>query len=291
MKFYKSEVKVRNFFIAIILAISAACESEIRTSAVLNSTQDIKKGAPIFMSGEVVGEVVSIKQQSNTTELTIELNNKGKSTIKNNAAIVVNRLKSNSPLEVYNKQNETELIQDESQLVGLNSMLELGAWMVGDSISSGGESLIGYVDAFQRYLNGEKFQQDKQVLQSAAEQIGKDVQGMAKVLGDEVQKATQELSITEQKAAQAIEQFGNELAPVIGEFSKSSQAIVEELEKFTENIELQDQQGQEIGTTILSSLLKALETVNENIESSDNSEPDDSFRTINPEIGNTEQEK
>ena len=291
MKFYKSEVKVRNFFIVIILAILAACESEIRTSAVLNSTQDIKKGAPIFMSGEVVGEVVSIKQQSNTTELTIELNNKGKSTIKNNAAIVVNRLKSNSPLEVYNKQNETELIQDESQLVGLNSMLELGAWMVGDSISSGGESLIGYVDAFQRYLNGEKFQQDKQVLQSAAEQIGKDVQGMAKVLGDEVQKATQELSITEQKAAQAIEQFGNELAPVIGEFSKSSQAIVEELEKFTENIELQDQQGQEIGTTILSSLLKALETVNENIESSDNSEPDDSFRTINPEIGNTEQEK
>lgn len=256
---------MRVFISILCVLMLAACGSEMQVSATLNATKDVKAGDLVFLSNETVGEVVDVDQQGDKTLLSIELNNAGESSIKQNAAIVMNRLKANAPLEIYNKNNEQELIQDDAQLTGLSSMFQLGAWMVGDSLDAGSDSLVGYVDAFQRYLDDGQFQQDKKTLQDGAEQLGKEVQGMADALTDEVKKTTQDLVLLEEKAAKAVEQFGGELAPVIGELTKNSQAIIDELEKFTSNIEAQNPEAKELGSTILSSLLKTLEKVNENI--------------------------
>ncbi len=261
-------------FISILFAFMlAACGSEMQVSATLNSTKDVKEGDSIFLADEVVGEVVNVEQQGDKTVLKIDLNNKGESSVRQNAAIVVNRLKNNAPIEIYNKQNEEVLIQKGGELTGLNSMFQLGAWMVGDSLSAGSDSLTGYVDAFQRYLNGDQFQQDKQVLEDSAKQLGKDVQGVANALTEEVKKVTKDLGLTEEKAAEAVEQFGEELAPVLSELSKSSEAIVAELEKFTKSIDEQNPEAKELGSTILASLLKTLEKVNESIDPNTNSQP------------------
>ncbi len=257
---------MRAFLLILFTFMLVACGSEMQVSATLNSTQDVDEGDEVFLADVVVGEVVDVEQQGNKTLLKIELNNKGESSIKQNAAIVVNRLKNNAPIEIYNKQNEEVLIQKDAQLTGLSSMFQLGAWMVGDSLSAGSDSLTGYVDAFQRYLNGDQFQQDKKVLEDGAKQLGKDVQGVADALTEEVKKVTKDLGMTEEKAAEAVEQFGQEIAPVLGELSKSSEAIVAELERFTKNIEAQNPEAKELGTTILSSLLKTLEAVNESID-------------------------
>lgn len=243
-----------------------ACSSEMQVSATLNATKDVKEGDSVFLASDVVGEVIDVEQQGDKTLLNIELNNAGESSIKQNAAIVLNRLKANAPLEIYNKQAEQALIEEGAELTGLSSMFQLGAWMVGDSLDAGNESLNGYVDAFQRYLNGDQFQQDKKVLENGVKQLGSDVQGIAEAMTDEVKKATQDFGLVEEKAAKAVEQFGKELAPVLGELSKNSQAIIDELEKFTENIQAQNPEAKELGTTILASLLKTLETVNENID-------------------------
>lgn len=257
---------MRALLLILMTFFLAACGSEMQVTTTLNETKDIKSGDDVFLSDTLVAEVVEVEQVNGKTKLTIELNNHGESSIKQNAAVVVNRLKTNTPLEIYNKQGEGDLVEDGAELTGLNSMFQLGAWMVGDSLNAGSDSLSGYVDAFQRYLNGDQFQQDKQTMQNAAQQLGKEVQGAAEAFTGEVKKAAEDIGITEEKAAQAIEQLGTELAPVIGELSKSSKAVVEELEKFTKNIEEQNPEGKELGSTILSSLLKTLEQVNQNLE-------------------------
>ena len=257
---------MRAFILMLGTVFLVACSSEMQVTTTLNSTKDIQSGDAVYLSGTAVAEVTKVVQQAGKTTLTLELNNQGESAIKQNAAIVVNRLKAESPIEIYNKQGETELVQDGAELQGLNSMFQLGAWMVGDSLAVGKGNLSEYVDAFQRYLNGDEFQQDKQAMQDAAKQLGKEVQGAAQVLTEEAKRVTKDLGITEQKAAEAIEQLGNELAPVLNEFSKSGQAVVEELEKFSENMEAQNLEGKELGSTILSSLLKTLEQVNNSLE-------------------------
>ena len=255
---------------ALILMLSTvflvACSSEMQVTTTLNSTKDIQSGDLVYLSGTTVAEVAKVDQQSGKTTLTLELNNQGENAIKQNAAIVVNRLKADAPIEIYNKRGETELVQDGAELQGLNSMFQLGAWMVGDSLTTGKESLSEYVDAFQRYLSGDEFQQDKQAMQAAAKQLSKEVQGAAQVLTEEAKRVTKDLGITEQKAAKAIEQLGNEFAPILTECSKSGRAVVEELEKFSENMETQNPEAKELGSTILSSLLKTLEQVNNSLE-------------------------
>ena len=99
-------------------------------------------------------------------------------------------MKNNAPIEIYNKLNEEVLIEKDAQLTGLNSMFQLGAWMVGDSLSAGSDSLTGYVDAFQRYLNGDQFQQDKQFIENGAKQLSQEVQGVADALTIEMKKVT-----------------------------------------------------------------------------------------------------
>ena len=241
---------MRALIILLATMFLVACSSEMLVTTTLNSTKDIQSGDSVYLSGTPVAEVIDVDQQAGKTKLTLELTNQGESAIKRNAAIVVNRLKAEAPIEVYNKQGETELIQNGAELQGLNSMFQLGAWMVGDSLTTGKESLSEYVDAFQRYLNGDKFQQDKEAVQAAAKQLGQEVQGVAQVLADEAKRVTKDLGITEQKAAEAIEQLGTELAPVLNEFSKSGQAVVEELEKFSENMKAQNPEAKELGSTI-----------------------------------------
>lgn len=250
-----------------------ACGSETQVTAKLNATKDIKSGDDVFLSGISVAEVVKVEQVNGNTLLTLELNDSGESSIKQNAAVVVNRLKANTPLEIYNKQGEADLVEDGDELKGLNSMFQLGAWVVGDSLNAGSESLSSYVNAFQRYLDGDQFQQDKQVMKSAAQQLGKEVQGATQVLTEEFKKTIKDIGITEEKAAQAIEQFGTELAPVIGELSQSREVVVNELEKFTKNLQEQNPEAKELGKTILSSLLKTLEQVNDNLEPADKAQP------------------
>jgi len=118
------------------------------------------------------------------------------------------------------------------------------------------------------------------------------VQGMTATLEQELERLTKELGLTEEKAAAVIEQFGGELAPVIGELSKSSQAVVQELEKFTENIQFQNEEGKELGSTILSSLLKTLETVNESLEplepALDEQDHNGTFEKIDPNAPSAE---
>lgn len=243
----------------------AACGSDMQVTTTLNSTKDIRSGDDVFLSGAVVAEVVEVEQVDSKTVLTLELNNNGESSIKQNAAVVVNRLKANTPLEIYNQKDQSELIQAGDELQGLNSMFQLGAWMVGDSLNAGSDSLSNYVDAFQRYLNGDEFKKDKQAMTDAAQQLGQEVRGAAKTFENKVKNTVTELGVTEQKAAEVVEQLGTELAPVLGELSKSSQAVVKELDELAKNLKSQSSETKELGSTLLSSLLKTLERVNDDL--------------------------
>ena len=257
---------MRVIFLIASLLFLTACGEQIHVKTTLNATQDVSEGDVVFLSNEVVGEIANVSQLDGKTVLDIELSEKGAGLVKRQAAVVINRLKPNLPVEIYNKRNAVEAVQHGQELQGLSSMFQLGAWMVGDSLKigdgHGDESLLGYVDAFQRYLQGEQFKEDKKVLEQGIEQLGKEAEGMAKVLNQEMEKATEDLA----KAAEVVTQLGNELAPVMGELAKSGKAISDELEKFVKNLENQNAEGKEVGASVLTSLLIALERVNSEIE-------------------------
>ncbi len=245
-----------------------ACGNDVRVSVELSNTRDVKEGALVYLDEQKIGEVVDVEQQEGQTQLTIELDNHGVEAVKQNAALVINRLKPEAPLEVYNRQGSNLAIQDGQQLQGLDSMFQLGAWMVGDSLSVGANTLSGYVSAFQQYLDGDQWQQDKQVLENQAKQTAAAAQSMVEQVTTEVAKVNEGLAQAENDAAEAVEKLSNELAPVVAELAKSGESIVHELEKLTQNLNQQTEQQQAVGTDFMKSLATALEKLNESIEQS-----------------------
>lgn len=268
LKVVKTTSKLGVFKTGVVLLtlLLTACGSEVVVKTTLNNTRDVKEGADVYLEEKIVGEVTDVTHSGGNTVLTIELDEVAATEVKQNAAVVVNRLKAQSPIEIYNQKTAAEAVQNGQELKGLDSMFQLGAWMVGDSLDLGADSLAGYVDAFQKYLKGDGWQQDKQVISEQAKQAADAAEGAVKQAAKEMEKITTELGKVEGEVASAVEQMGNDLAPVFGELAKSGQSIVQELEKFTQNLEQKEGEEKAVGTDFIQSLEKALETLNKSIE-------------------------
>ena len=263
LKMFEKIVKVSAVSIVLLLT---ACGSEMVVKTSLNNTRDVKEGADVFLEQDVVGEVTDVTHSNGQTILTIELDDALAANVKQNAAVVVNRLKANSPIEIYNQKTNAEAIQDGQELKGLDSMFQLGAWMIGDSLELGADNLTNYVDAFQEYLKGDAWQQDKKVITDQAQQAAEVAAVTVQQATKEIEKITTELGKMEGDVAAVVEQMGNDLAPVFGELAKNGQSIVQELERFTQNLEQKKDGEKVIGTDFIQSLEKALETLNQSIE-------------------------
>jgi len=255
------------FFILCLFVLVACGSNDLTVSTQFTNTHDVDSGSPVYLDGKLVGEVIDVASSDKGMQVEISIDPKLAELVDSNAAVVINRLKQDAPIEIYNRGKRTGPIQDGQSLTGLDSMFQLGAWMVGDAIKVGSSSVSEYVDAFQKYLQGEQFQQDKQQVQqqiNVAENVARET---IKSVNTEVNNAIEELSQLEEPAAEAVEQLGNELSPVVEELAKSGSAVIQELEKLTQGLEQAQQQEQQAGETFLASLLATLEKLNNSVNS------------------------
>lgn len=254
----------------VLVLLLTACGNDVTVTTTLNSTRDVEEGAAVYLDEKVVGEVVDVDRAAGQTILKIELGEESSVAVKQNAAVVINRLKANAPIEIYNQKAEAGSVQDGQELKGLDSMFQLGAWMVGDSLDMGADTLTGYVSAFQKYLQGDDWQQDKAQIteqaQQQVQQVATAAEAVVKQASEEVLKVTEDLKQVEGEVAAAVEQIGGELAPVFGELAKSGQTIMQELEKLSSNLEQQGDAEQAVGTQFMQSLEQALEALNDSME-------------------------
>ena len=249
------------------LLVAACGSNDLEVTTQFNNTQDIKEGASVYFDEQPIGEVVDTDAVDNGMTVVIELDPRATELVSSNAAVVVNRLKESAQLEIYNpNQVSDEFVQNGQQLTGLDSMFQLGAWMVGDAIQLGSETLNEYVGAFTDYLQSDKFQQDKETVTEQVNIVADEAQQTIESLGIEFVTAMEELAATEGEAAQALEQLGEELSPVVEEIAKSGSQLMQQLETFTQSLEQTDTEEQQAGQTFLESLTAMLEQLNESLE-------------------------
>ncbi len=247
----------------------AACGADVRVKTSLQGTKDVTEGEIVYLDNQAVGEVTDVSRSAGNTEIEIELDANGINSVMKDAAVVVNRLKKGAPLEIHNKEGSTEAVVDGQQLQGLDSMFQLGAWMVGDSIDLGSGAISDYVSAFQKYLQGDEWQQNKAEIVNQAQEAAKAAEVAVAGASAELGNVVQELKKAEEPMAQAVEELGAELAPVIGEISKSGQSIMQELQKLTVTLEQEtNADNKEVGSRFFESLNKTLETINQSMEES-----------------------
>lgn len=251
----------------LVVGVASCGSDKVAVTAVFSNTQDIEKGTPVFFDGQVIGEVSDVQHADHGSKIEINFDQVAASKLTSGVAVVVNRLKQGAPLELYNREsNGAQMLQDGQAIKGLDSMFQLGAWMLGDAIQLGNETVSDYVEAFTGYLESEKFARDKQVVKEQLDTAKQQANQALKQLGEELDAATRQLASSEQAAADAMRELGEELAPLVEDLAGDGAKLASELQKFAESIEQQQGDERIAGEAFLASLLQTLEQLNLAIE-------------------------
>jgi ABC-type transporter Mla subunit MlaD len=254
--------------IVLVAALLSACsDGGIEVSSTFSNTKDIKQGALVYFNEKSVGEVSDVVVVGSGSRVAIKLNAQAASELNSNSALVVNRLKEGAPLEIYNRDTKSRqpLIAGQ-ELLGLDSMFQLGAWMIGDAIQLGVGSVSEYVQAFQKYLKSDEFQQEKDNFEIQINGAAVSAADAMQTVGKDLNKAMDQLLASEDEMVAAVEELGKELSPVVEELSSSGAKLAVEMEKFATALESSSAAERQSGQKLLDSLIAMLENLNASIE-------------------------
>ena len=268
------------FSLTIGLLLSGCGDRGVKVHTEFTSASGLEKGEPVYLDNQVVGKVVAIDEGINSTRVDLSIDSEYANLLHTKSAVVVNRSKVDTPVEVFNRSVAEPIpISDGQELQGLDSILELGAWMVGDAIQLGTGTLSDMVESFQGYLQGEQFQSDKQEIKQQLSAAALSAQAAMKNVESDLDSALQELKASETDIALAIEQMGDELSPIVRELSVTGAALIEQLEAFAQNLETEIEQNPNAGQEIFESLSKTFEQLNAEIEGEITIETDQGSQT------------
>jgi len=253
--------------IALLLLLSACGTSGVDIRAKFSDTKNIKEGAPVYFDGHQIGEVEDISGHEDGMMVLFDVKKEAAAKISQDAAVVVNSVKPGAPLEIYNPAGALGKSLESGQTIkGMDSMMELMAWSVGDAISEGGKELKSLVTGFTEYLKGDEFQRDKAEIQQQMKAAGDAAGEAMKSAERDFSEALSNLAVVEEQAAEAVEQLGKELSPVVVELIKNGAEFSQELEKFAQRLESASPEDKKTGQRLIQSLLATMAKLSENIE-------------------------
>lgn len=255
-----------------LAGLSACGDSGVRVTTEFRSAQGVKEGAKVYFEERGVGQVVAIDEQGSGSQgsgsqdsgsiVTMMIDPQAAETIDPGSAVVINRIKPGTPLEIYASASATQLgLQDGQQLKGLDSMLELVAWSLGDAFQAGSGELSGYVDSFQQYLQSDEFEEDRAQVEAGVKEMALVASTALKTVEQDLAAAMNEMTVSEDDLALAIQQLGDELSPIAEEMAKSGTDLMFELEKFTQGLDNATAEEQAAGQRLIESIIATIETL------------------------------
>ena len=244
-----------------ILLLSACSDSGVEVSVEFRNAQGIKEGTRVYYEGSIVGKVTEVDDSDSRVFMLIE--EKPASKIDANAAVVVNRIKPSAPLEIHSSAAAQSFgLQEGQELKGLDSMIELVAWSVGDVIELGTNELSGYVDSFQSYVTSERFQEERDRVQQGVKEMALIASEAIKSVEFDLSEAIGDIDVTEEELVEAIRQLGDEMSPLAEEMAKSGTDLMAELEQFAAGIDGATIEEQIAGQKLINSLVEAIDKLN-----------------------------
>jgi len=240
--------------------------NNINVTAKFKNTKDIKQGATVYFEGRSIGEVADVSGADNGSVVKLEINEDAVSSISSDAALVVNRVKPGAPIELHNPAGELiETVQAGQSIKGIDSMLELMAWSVGDVLSEGGKEFTSFVKGFKGYLQGDDFQRGKQQFQSQMNEAASAATNAIKSIERDLGDVFDEMLASEEEMAGALDALTDELSPMVQQMSKSGTELALEMERFAHSLENATPSQRESGEELMASMTEMLAKLNESM--------------------------
>lgn len=258
--------------IALVVGLFACSgETPFLVSAQFATPQGIEVGDALYFEGRQIGEVTQANATADGQSVTVRLNPQEVGYLSGASALVVNRMTSAAHLEIYNRGSAQEEVLQNGQVVqGLDSMLQLGAWMIGDAIQLGTRTLSEYVESFRDYLDSEAFEEDKAQVRTQLDSVREQANSAIEQIGTELKETSKQLVESEKAATSAVRELSQELVPMVSDLKANSRRLAQELKEFTESLEAHSEDERIAGEAFVESLLETLQQLNQAM----NAEPD-----------------
>ncbi|MEO0368396.1 MAG: MlaD family protein, partial [Pseudomonadota bacterium] len=254
--------------ILLVAAMLSACGlGGFTVNTEFDSAEGLEVGKPVLFNNEEIGSVTKVEEGLNSTKVSIKLNSDKVELLNTKSAVVINQMKTGSPLEFFNQGTDgAEPLVNGQEVRGFDSLMEMGAWMVGDAIQLGTGTLSDYVDAFTDYLKGEQFEEDKAAVQQQLSEAASSAQEALQTVETDMNQALEQLKESEVDISAAISQLGDELSPLIKELSVSGASLIQQLEQFAEGVEADLNENPDIGQDLLNSLIETFQKLDDQIK-------------------------
>ena len=249
----------------LITGLLTACGSSTDVITTLHNPANLAEGTMVYLGGDLAGEVVDIVYDGQSATIRIELAGDHFSRVDRSAIVVQNTMKDGYPLEIHNSNTPLGMVENGVELRGLDSMLQFGAWSIGDAISVGSETAANYLVQMQDYLESQDWEHQKQEIReqirSAGDSATKAVNDVSKELNETVEKLRELEAEAVATSERLGEQLGQDLTDILGEFRDSGEALASELEKLAAQLDENDY-GAAAGQGFLDMLQAMLEGLN-----------------------------
>ena len=239
------------FMLAFAAALSACGDGRVEVASHFDSDNGVEPGRVVYFEDQEIGTVTAAEKTVNGVDVLLALQAEALEQISSKAALVVNSTKQGQPLEIINPSNlDAPALQAGQQLEGLDSMFEMGAWMVGDALDVSADTLNNIVESFSDYLQSDRFQDDATAVKL---QIAEAAAAASDAAGDieiDVDTALSNLKESEQQITAAVSKLGEQVSPMIKQLSESGKELLLQLEEMANSMDEQAKQepafGQEL---------------------------------------------
>jgi len=176
------------------LSISACDLNGFNVTTSFSKTKKVEEGTLVYFDHKEIGKVSDVELLDDRVNLILSLDKTEAITIGSGAAVFLDYQKGVQVLEFYDRTNaENSKLEDGQTVVGIDSIFQLGAWIVGGSIQQGSSKVTEFIESFDGYLQSDEFDTDKEIIRDQVDSATEAAKNAAQNIEGELQKIVKEL--------------------------------------------------------------------------------------------------
>ena len=199
----KLKTILKPIVLLLVAVFFSACDfNGFSVTTSFSKTKNVPEGTIVYFDDIEIGKVSDVEVSEDRLNLKLSLEKSVAETIGSGAAVFLDYRQGVPILEFYDRTNpENNKLENGQSVIGIDSIFQLGAWIVGSSIQQGSSAVTGILESFDGYLQSDDFESDKETIQKQIDSAGEaaknaavNIEAELQIIIEQLDQATQDTS-------------------------------------------------------------------------------------------------
>ncbi len=191
----KLKTILRPIILLMVAVFISACDfNGFNVTTSFSKAKNVPEGTIVYFDDIEIGKVSDVEVSEDRLNLKLSLDKSVAETIGSSAVVFLDHRQGIAVLEFYDRtDSENSKLENGQSVIGIGSIFQLGAWIVGSSIQQGSSAVTDILESFDGYLQSDDFESDKETIQKQIDSAGEAAKNAAVNIEAELQKIIEQL--------------------------------------------------------------------------------------------------